>query len=154
MENLLLEIGLFENISLLEILLKDKKVHLVCMASKDPSSHFFRLIDRFAPPNIKAKFDETVDLINHSSEVASLYPGVYLSFLPQLNYNEMENTHKHERVFNELIFNANEELIKKERMVILLDQEYLDYNRAAELIKKSVLDNGNLLKWLRHITLM
>ncbi|MFM1961371.1 MAG: hypothetical protein RLZZ172_216 [Bacteroidota bacterium] len=154
MEDLLVDIGLFEDVSHLEELLKGKKLHIVCMISQDPLSNFSRLIEKFAPNNLKAQLDTTVAMINTSNQAASLYPVEYLSFLPQKNYHDMANSHDHERIFNELIFNANEELIKKDRMVLLLDKEHLDYNRAAELIKLVVMNNGCALKWLRRITLI
>lgn len=155
-DNLTVDICLFETAEQFDLLLQSQKIHIVCVASAEKYSFCYKYLQHSVLFKQGISVDHTVNVINKNRDVASLYPAHYVSILPVLDYNLPDHLEKFNHLFNELIFNAHEQLIKTDRLVLMIDNSALDYVlliRTLRLLFSAENKNKKRLKWLSRISI-
>lgn len=132
---------------------KNKKNHLVCVASIQEESYCFRLYRELVPKEQQNKFESLIEKVNKVQDVGCLYPISNLSIIPGYDYNSSENESKIKHDLKEIILQANEKLIKTDTIVFLLDSNTNIYNTLSKGINEIFNDNKTPLEWLRTIVL-
>ena len=148
-----IDIILFETIEHIEAQLEAKKLHVVCVASEDSGSFCYKFLKNSVLSSNGNKIESTVTLINKSNDVACLYPSHYVSILPSLDYTNTKNIDVLVRLVKELIFNAHEQLIKTNRLIFMLDTGVMDVELLSSAFKQVLGEGSKPLKWLNRISI-
>ncbi|MFN6373921.1 MAG: hypothetical protein ACK4YD_02030 [Chitinophagia bacterium] len=131
---------------------KNKKIHLVCFANKQPESYCYRLYNELiTATEQKYKFPTLIDKVNKVQDVGCLYPIANMSIIPTYDYNEPQNESKIKHDLKEIIFQANERFMKTDTIVFLLDRNMDIYKTLSNGIYEICGDSKTSLEWLRTI---
>jgi hypothetical protein len=147
------DIILFETVEQIEAQLEAKKLHVLCVASTDSGSFCYKFLKNSVLSNSGNKIESTVTLINKNNDVACLYPSHYVSILPSLDYKNAQNLEALVGLVKELIFNAHEQLIKTNRLVFMLDSGVMDVELLSSALKQVLGEGSKPLKWLTNISI-
>ena len=133
---------------------KKKKIQLVCVASIQEESYCAKLYKELIVAKDQLnRFASLIEKVNRGQGVGCLYSIANLSIIPQYDYNDQKNVNKIKHDLREIIYQANEKLMKTDTIVFLLDNNTLSYNILSKNIKEIFSDNKTPLECLQTIIL-
>ena len=133
--------------------LQNKQIHFACMAgNKETLSHqILRNHFNFS----EQQFLNMVQQIEKNAEAGALFPSVYMTMLPALLLDLHTTTDAIDKVWTDLIINANEKYFKTDKLYIVIDHsDVMLREKLVRSLQDFVEKEGTFIRFLREIILV
>jgi hypothetical protein len=133
--------------------LQNKQIHFACMAgNKEALSHqILRNHFNFS----EQQFLNMVQQIEKNAEAGALFPRVYMTMLPALLLDLHTTTDAIDKVWTDLIINANEKYFKTDKLYIVIDHsDVMLREKLVRSLQDFVEKEGTFIRFLREIILV
>jgi hypothetical protein len=133
--------------------LQNKQIHFACMAGKKESLSYQILQNYFNFS--EQQFINMVQLIEKNAEAGALFPSVYMTMLPALLLNLHTTTDAVDKVWTDLIMQANEKYFKTDKLYIVIDcSDVMLREKLVRSLQDFVEKEEKFIRFLREITLV
>jgi hypothetical protein len=133
--------------------LQNKQIHFACLAGNKETLSYQILRNYF--DFSEQQFINMVQLIEKNAEAGALFPRVYMTMLPALLLGQHLTTDAVDKVWTDLIMQANEKYFKTDKLYILIDcSDVMLREKLVRSLQDFVEKEGTFIRFLREITLV
>jgi|LauGreDrversion4_2_1035121.scaffolds.fasta_scaffold94751_1 hypothetical protein len=123
-------------------LLKNKAIHVICMASTQNGSNFQIYIQKHL--NADTNILNLANKVITEKEAGTLFPDYYISMYPNLPIEDLKI------IFEDLIINANDNYLRSDTIIVVIEKE-MDLNATIALLENISKNRENRIKIARTI---